>query len=102
MIKEETIEFVEKGIEEEIKNAKTYGEKYNSLHEFYAILKEEVEEMKFEGEGVCDNLVFLWNLIKKENDEKIKEYIKIVEVYAEKAALEAIQVCAVCRKALDE
>lgn len=102
MFKETTIELVERAINEEIKNAKGYGDKYSSIFEAYGVLKEEVEEMKREVEGVEGNFAIFWNFIKMNNTEKQKEFLKLVESQAEKAALEALQVCAVCKKALEE
>ena len=102
MFREKTIELVEKAIKEELANAKGYGEKYNSVFETYGVLKEEVEEMNSEVEEVKGNLTIFWNFIKKNNAEKQKEFLKLIENYAEKTALETLQVCAVCRKALDE
>ena len=102
MFREKTIELVEKAINEELKNARGYGEKYSSIFETYGVLKEELEEMNSEVEEVKGNFAILWNQIKKNNTEKQKEFLKLIENYAEKTALEALQVCAVCRKALDE
>ncbi len=102
MFKEKTIEFVEKAIMEELKNAKGYGDKYSSVFETYGVLKEEVEEMNREVEEVNSNFTIFWNFIKKNNAERQKEFLKMIETSAEKTALEALQVCAVCRKALDE
>ena len=102
MFKEKTIELVEKAINEELKNAKGYGDKYSSVFEAYGVLKEEVEEMNSEVEEVKGNFTIFWNCIKKNNGEKQKEFLKLIETSAEKTALEALQVCAVCRKALDE
>ena len=102
MFKEKTIELVEKAINEELKNAKGYGEKYSSVFEVYGVLKEEVEETNSEVEEVKGNFTLFWNFIKKNNTEKQKEFLKLIETSAEKTALEALQVCAVCRKALDE
>jgi hypothetical protein len=102
MFKDKTIELVEQAINEELKNAKGYGEKYNSVHEMYGVLKEEIEEMNSEVEEVKGNFAIFWNFIKKNNEEKQKEFLKLIETSTEKTALEALQVCAVCRKALDE
>lgn len=102
MFKEKTIELVEKAINEELINAKGYGEKYTSVFEVYGVLKEEVEETNNEVEEVKGNFTLFWNFIKKNNTEKQKEFLKLIETSAEKTALEALQVCAVCRKALDE
>ena len=102
MFKEKTIELVEKAIKEELKNAKGYGDKYSTVFEAYGVLKEEVEEMNSEVEEVKGNFAIFWNFIKKNNAEKQKEFLKLIETSAEKTALEALQVCAVCRKALDE
>ena len=102
MFKEKTIELVEKAISEELKNAKGYGDKYSSVFEAYGVLKEEVEEMNSEVSEVNGNFAIFWNFIKKNNAEKQKEFLELIEISAEKTALEALQVCAVCRKTLDE
>ena len=102
MFKDKTIDFVEKAINEELKNTKGYGEKYNTVFETYGVLKKEVEEMNSEVEEVKGNFAIFWNFIKKNNVEKQEEFLKLIENYAEKTVLEALQVCAVCRKALDE
>ena len=102
MFKDKTIDLVEKAIGEELKNAKGYGDKYSSVFETYGVLKEEVEEMNREVEEVNRNFTIFWNFIKKNNAEKQKEFLEMIENYAEKTALESLQVCAVCRKALDE
>lgn len=102
MFREKTIELVEQAINEELKNAKEYGEKYSNVFETYGVLKEEVEEMNSEVNEINRNFVIFWNFIKKNNAERQKEYLKLIETSAEKTALEALQVCAVCRKTLDE
>ena len=46
MITKTTKELVTLACKEELRNAKSYGEFYNSPHEGYAITKEELEETK--------------------------------------------------------
>lgn len=70
----ETENLVEQLIQTEYKNAcEQFGEKYNSLHEGYAVLLEEVEEVKIEVEKLSANLDILWRKIKS-NDKDI-EYL---------------------------
>lgn len=79
-----------------------WGDQYNSLHEGYAVLKEEVEEANAELTTVINYLGYSWLKIKngKEN-AKLKGNIEIIKAHAEKLALEAVQVAAVCNKILN-
>lgn len=59
-------------IQAEYKNACTqFGEKYNSLHEGYAVLLEEVEEAEIEMKKIKRDLESLWLFIKRNDTEMI-------------------------------
>lgn len=98
---EMTKSYVKGAIESETKNAvENWGEKYNSLHEGYAVLKEEVDEARDENIHVKNGLYNVWNNIRFNNSAACKDNVKQLRDHAEKLALEAVQVCAVCEKIL--
>lgn len=67
----ETENIVELAIKKEYENAcEKFGNKYNSLHESYAILKEEIEEVRDEYNCLLSNYHYLWENI-KDNDKDI-------------------------------
>lgn len=55
-----------------------HGEKYNSLHEGYAILLEEVEETRDSHSRMHSNFHQLWNNIKDNNKEDMQMFSKIM------------------------
>lgn len=69
---------------------------FNSAHEGYAVIKEEIEETKEEFVRVENRLDHLWDSI-KENEVNFNNAISI-ENYAIRLAAEAIQVAAMARK----
>lgn len=61
----ETGRLVKKLIEAEYKNAcEKFGEKYSSLHEGYAVLKEKMDEERDEHSCFRSNYEYLWEEIK--------------------------------------
>ena len=76
-----------------------WGDKYNSLHEGYAVLLEEVEEAEIEMDLVKENLSCMWETVKRghEPGDKINA-VENIASRAERLALEAVQVAAVCNK----
>ena len=70
---------------------------FNSDHEFYAVLKEEQEEVKVEYVRALDEIDRVWGKI-KESDEKLDDGIIPQSIYWELLASEAIQCAAVCEK----
>ena len=98
MFAPETEKLVEQLIQAEYINAcEKFGEKYNSLHEGYAILLEEVEEVKSEVEKLSANLDVLWRKIKS-NDTDIKYLSHHMCSNACNVILESVQVGAVLQK----
>lgn len=75
-----------------------WGETFNSLHEGWAVLKEEVEEVKFNLKIVKDQTKYLWNATKKDNESWRNFTIKEIQKYAIQAMKELAQVWAVCEK----
>ena len=99
MIKKETIELIKKAIEIETRNAiETYGEKYNSYHEGYAILKEEIEEVMFPAKTICDDLERMWSDIRADMMSFIPDLTDAMLNNLINLIAEACQCCAVINK----
>lgn len=99
MFSTETKKIIENAIKAEYKNAvKNYGEKYNSLHEGYAVLKEEVEETEKEFQKL--NLLFsiFWEECVKGHGDLSEMHAERIKNTAISLILEACQVAAVCEK----
>lgn len=101
MFDEMTKKYIQAAISSEKQNAiENYGLTYNSDHEAFAVLKEEVEETRDEQIQVKNGLYKFWNEIKNNKNIDEKNIAFICE-HAEKLALEAVQVAAVCKKILN-
>mgnify|MGYP003397169386 CR=1 FL=1 len=85
-------------IQAEYKNAcEKFGEKYNSLHEGYAVLLEEVEEVK-EQTRKLRLIKVIWNEIKDNNKNKLYKLLDLMEIGVVCAIKELAQVGAVLMK----
>lgn len=88
---------INKAVMGETENAvKNYGEVYNSPHEGYAVLLEEVEEASDDLTYIKNNLGVLWQSIK--TNDLDSTLITDIEGMAQMLALEAVQIAAVCSK----
>lgn len=95
-------ECIAQAIHGETENAEAlWGKTYNSNHEGYAVLKEEVEEAGAELSVLVNYLGYSWNKVKHGDNEGLKGNIECIKAHTEKMALEAIQVAAVCNKILN-
>lgn len=84
---------------EELVDANTKHEpKFNSPHEAYAVLKEEVEEAKCDFEAMESLLNGFWHKVKR--DEEGKVTLENMRMWATACTQELIQVIAMCDKAL--
>lgn len=72
---------------------------FASLHEGYAILKEEIEEAAADLEVIQETLDGVWYRIKNNNEALFQ--IETIEKYAESLACEALQIAAMARKYRD-
>lgn len=97
----ELLKTVQEAVEEEIKRTKEeYGYKpFNSPHEGYAVLKEEVEEAEEEIQRIKDRLDSVWWQVRE--DVYPDRAIYLLKNHAELLACEAIQVAAMAQKFMD-
>lgn len=72
-----------------------------SLHEGYAVLKEEVEEMGEASENIKGFLDGIWRALRVDNEKMAISWAKRAKIHAMHAACEAIQVAAVCKRIAD-
>lgn len=86
-------------IQGEFENAvKRYGEKYSSLHEGYAVLKEEIEEVEVQLAYIATALNRLWSGIKIDYREKVNTCLDDMAEFTFNAIEELAQVAAVLQK----
>lgn len=97
-IRIETLDQLEEAILLEVENSKTYGERYNSNHEFYGVFLEEKEEMENELLMFNDLTNALWDEVKYNQDIKLN--LSRMSVCIRRLMAEASQVAAVIDKHL--
>ena len=98
----ELIKDVSKLINEEGKRSMVEHPFFNSTHEGYAIVKEEIEEAEVENEIVNVSLTKLWDEIKNNgSNERISSICEVMKSHAMLNAAESIQVAAMCQKFIE-
>jgi hypothetical protein len=85
--------------EEEARRSMLKHPLFNSTHEGYAVIKEEIEEAEQELNDVNAQLQRSWYFI-KHNEDADKDMLRLKE-YAVNLAAEAIQVAAMAQKFID-
>lgn len=87
---------VQKLVQKELNNANEKFALFNSPHEGYAVIKEEIEECMDDTTEILEAFAAAWYKIKN-NDYAFNE-IREVKNFAEHLATEAIQVAVMCDK----
>jgi len=85
-------------VAEELEAANVIHSAFHSLHEGWAVLKEEIEEAHKELIDTEFNLTQMWKAVKTDNDAAAQNAVRKVEKAAVRLAAEAIQVAAMARK----
>lgn len=94
-------EIIEQLAAEELVDANAKHEpKFNSPHEAYAVIKEELEEAETEMRECNNRLAMMWGCVKNDDDENVRKNLEYMKKYAVKTVQELIQVIAMCDKAL--
>ena len=86
-------------VEEELISANKKFPMFQSPHEGYAVIKEEIEEAEQELIDVTAILKRIWYFIKR--DENVNKDMFLLKEYAIKLAAESIQVAAMAQKFLE-
>ncbi len=98
MFSEKTDTLIKQAVDAEFENAKkNWGDSYHSEHEAYAVLLEEVEEVKREYKNIRRIMKHIWSMTKG-TEGKDRRMIEGMVAVATNLAMEACQVAAVCRK----
>ena len=97
MIREELVKAIEEQARIELEEANKGHKLFNSPHEGWAVLKEEVEEADMELEEVENALEVMWNGIKYDMDRETSD-AEDIRLSAIGAAAECVQVAAMCMK----
>lgn len=87
---------VQKLVQKELNNANEKFALFNSPHEGYAVIKEEIEECMDDTTEILEAFAAAWYKIK--NNDSAFDEIREVKNFAEHLATEAIQVAAMCDK----
>lgn len=88
-------------VAEELAAANAVHSFFNSPHEGYAVLLEEVEEAEGELRSAKHNLACIWNFVRCDAFDRIPLWARYLENTAIQLAAEAIQVAAMARKMQD-
>ena len=75
-----------------------HGKTFNSMHEAWAVLKEEVEEVGFDLAELQSNFRTMWQSVRMNNNEDFMEGVNSIQNSAIRAMMELAQVWAVCEK----
>ena len=95
----ELIKDVTKLVNEELERTMKNYPLFNSKHEGYAVIKEEIDEASDELQNININLEIMWNVIK--NNKNTNNFIYRLKDHAGLLAAEAIQVAAMAQKYID-
>lgn len=98
MFSNETERLVTDAVVAEVQNARKFGEKYNSNHEGYGVLLEEVDEVYDALRFLEEHKKALWQMVKNNSDCGVKIELTHILSCAIDVAKEAIQVAAVAYK----
>lgn len=90
---------VEELVKAELETANATYPMFHSAHEAYAVIKEEIEELQAEINAIMYFDEKMWSCVK--SDTSLIGKLKNMYNHAILAALEVIQVAAMCQKAID-
>ena len=86
-------------VDKELAAANERFPQFHSVHEGYAVILEEFDEMKEQAEAAERFLGYMWDRVK--HNSPAKSQVENVMLFSENVACEAIQVAAMCKKFLE-
>lgn len=86
-------------VDKELAAANERFPQFHSQHEGYAVIKEEVDELKEYTDLTNNRMIYLWARVRFNNS--CEELVSRIYDDAINAAVEAIQVAAMCKKFLE-
>lgn len=98
-VKELQDEIVTVVFSELLRAQKEHGETFNSMPEAFAVIWEEVEEVKEDMQRVITKANDIWLANRRDDVEAFQEYADKMATAASLLACEAVQVAAMCIKA---
>jgi hypothetical protein len=90
---------INEAITRELETANSKYPLFQTDHEAYAVLREEIEEAVEECDRLPDLIENMWGRVRI--DMEVEQVINIIEKVAENLISEAVQVAAMCRKTRD-
>jgi len=91
---------VQEAVSKEYQRAsENFGAAHNSQHESFAVILEEIDEASDHTEMFQQQLKCFWVEIKQNKLSETRERLPIMQMLAEQAAAEWIQVATMCKKA---
>lgn len=98
MIRATTRYFVDKAVEDELRNIIRDKPPYHSNHEAWAILHEEIEEAELEMACLKEEEVWLWNAVTEDDEQGLQDEKSKMLKTIKNLIAEAVQVAAVLEK----
>lgn len=91
---------IEALVQKELKSANEHFPQFHSAHEASSVLREEVEELKEDVSMIKQYFNVLWQYVKRNeaDSEYAGDNLDGIRVHAVNAAVEAVQVAAMCDK----
>ena len=101
IIDEKMIDCIELLVKNELARAMEQYGKFNSVHEAYAVIKEEIEELKEQVQFAENSFNALWHYVKNDNYNDMAKCADSIIKYGIQIAAEAIQVAAMGKKLME-
>ena len=92
---------IEKLAKQELERGIKYYGPHTSVHQAYAVLKEELEEAEFEKRSVDIFMEYVWNSVKADTLDRMPEELGVIECHLSNQIAESIQALAMVYKFKD-
>lgn len=97
----ELVEKVEKLANDELERANKEHSLFHSLHEGYAVLQEEIDEVIEINEEAMEYKELIWAAIKNDSKDEAVRWAKKTQMCLTEATAEMIQCVAMCQKIIE-